>query len=82
MKGGSAQADGLISAFSEEQVGRLTGLSRTQLRYWDRTGSFVPYHGDADRRAALSRVYSFTVVLALRALSSLRSQYSVPLQHL
>ena len=28
----------IIAAFSEEQVERLTGLSKTQLRYWDRTG--------------------------------------------
>jgi uncharacterized protein (DUF433 family) len=75
-------ADNFISAFSEEQAGRLTGLSKAQLRYWDRTGFFTPSYADENRRAAYSRVYSFRDLLALRTLSALRNQYSVPLQHL
>lgn len=75
-------ATNLISAFSEDHVERLTGLSKTQLRYWDRTGFFVPSYADANRRAAFSRLYSFTDLLALRTLSVLRNQYGVPLQHL
>jgi len=72
----------VISAFSEEQVERLTGLSKAQLRYWDRTVFFAPTYMDETRRAAYSGVYSFTDLLALRTLSILRNQYSVPLQHL
>ncbi len=72
----------VISAFSEEQVERLTGVSITQLRYWDRTRFFVPEFGDKNRRLAYSRIYSFIDVVSLRTLNVLRNQYSVPLQHL
>ncbi len=72
----------VITAFSDEQVERLTGVTRQQLRYWDRTGFFRPTFASDDRRAAYSRIYSFKDVASLRVLNVLRNQYSVPLQHL
>lgn len=74
--------DVIIAAFSEEQVERLTGLTKVQLRYWDRTDFFKPAFGFENRRVAFSRIYSFKDIVALRTLSVLRNQYSVPLQHL
>ncbi len=70
------------AAFSEDQVERLTGISKRQLRYWDRTGFFKPQFAEENRRVAFSRVYSFTDVVSLRVLNVLRNQYTVPLQHL
>ncbi len=70
------------AAFSEDQVERLTGLSKRQLRYWDRTNFFKPQFAEENRRVAFSRVYSFTDVISLRVLKVLRNQYSIPLQHL
>jgi DNA-binding transcriptional MerR regulator len=75
-------ADVILRAFSEESVKHLTGLTTTQLRYWDRTGFFEPAYADPNRRIAYSRLYSFKDIVALRTLSVLRNQYSVPLQHL
>jgi uncharacterized protein (DUF433 family) len=72
----------VIAAFTEEQVERLTGLSKRQLRYWDRTGFFVPSSAAENRRVAFSRIYSFRDILALRTLGILRNQYEVSLQHL
>lgn len=72
----------VIAAFSEDQVGRLTGLTQGQLRYWDKTGFFAPKFADANRRRAFSRLYSFKDVVALRTISILRNQHHVPLQHL
>lgn len=72
----------VVSAFSEDHVERLTGLSKAQLRYWDRTGFFKPAFGEPNRRIAFSRIYSFRDIAALRVLNVLRNQYSVPLQHL
>ena len=72
----------IVSAFSEDQVQRLTGISRRQLRYWDRTGFFTPSLAEENRRIAFSRIYSFTDVVSLRALNVLRNQYGVSLQHL
>ena len=72
----------IIAAFSEDQVERLTGLSKAQLRYWDRTGFFAPKLAEEDRRRAYSRLYSFKDVVALRTISVLRNQHNVPLQHL
>jgi DNA-binding transcriptional MerR regulator len=75
-------ADVIIRAFSEDSVKRLTGLTTSQLRYWDRTEFFAPEYADPNRKAAYSRLYSFRDIVALRTLSVLRNQYSVPLQHL
>jgi uncharacterized protein (DUF433 family) len=72
----------VIAAFTDEQVERLTGVTRQQLRYWDRTGFFRPAFASEDRRDAYSRIYSFKDVASLRVLNVLRNQYSVPLQHL
>lgn len=75
-------ANVILRAFSEESVKRLTGLTASQLRYWDRTEFFAPEFADDNRRLAYSRLYSFRDIVALRTLSVLRNQYSVPLQHL
>ena len=72
----------IVSAFSEDQVQRLTGISKRQLRYWDRTGFFKPSLAEENRRIAFSRIYSFTDVVSLRVLNVLRNQYGVSLQHL
>lgn len=79
----SSQDDkAVISAFTEEQTSRLTGLSVARLRYWDRTGFFQPAFADQNRRVAYSRVYSFTDLTALRVIHVLINQYNVPLRHL
>ena len=72
----------IVSVFSEDQVQRLTGISKRQLRYWDRTGFFTPSLAEENRRIAFSRIYSFTDVVSLRVLNILRNQYGVSLQHL
>ena len=72
----------IILAFTEEQVERLTGISKRQLRYWDKTDFFTPAFVSENRRVAYSRIYSFTDVASLRVLNVLRNQYRVPLQHL
>lgn len=74
--------DNVIGAFSEEHVERLTGVSATQLRYWDRTGFFTPDYAAEDRRQPYSRIYSFRDVVALRVLNALRNTHRVPLQEL
>jgi DNA-binding transcriptional MerR regulator len=72
----------VVAAFNEDQVERLTGLTKAQLRYWDGTGFFQPKHADEDRRQPFSRLYSFKDVVALRTLGVLRNEHKVPLQHL
>ena len=69
-----------ILAFSVEQVRRLTGLSATQLRYWDDTEFFSPTYADAAR--AFGRIYTFRDVVGLRVLAMLRQQHGVSLQEL
>lgn len=76
------ETDGIIRAFSEDQVVHLTGLSKGQLRYWDSTDFFKPQYAFEDRRSPYSRVYSFRDVVGLRALSLLRKQHEISLQHL
>lgn len=74
--------DQVVSAFTEEQASRLTGITVHQLRYWDRTGFFSPQFADENRRAAFSRVYSFSDITSLRVLNVLTKQYSVSVRHL
>lgn len=75
--------DGVVaSAFTEEQVARLTGLTVAQLRYWDQTKFFVPSYADENRRVPYSRIYSFKDIAALRVIGVLRNQHNVSLQHL
>ena len=75
-------ANEVISAFTEDQASRLTGISVHQLRYWDRTRLFCPQFADDNRKAAFSRVYSFQDIVALRVLHVLTNQYYVSVQHL
>jgi uncharacterized protein (DUF433 family) len=72
----------VVSAFTEEQVERLTGLSRHQLRYWDRTRFYQPEFGDENRRDPYSRIYSFRDIVSLQILRALRNDLGVSLQHL
>lgn len=72
----------VIAAFSEEQVQRLTNISKTQLRYWDRTNFFSPSYADEDRGQAYSRVYSFRDVVCLHVLNAIRNEARVSLPHL
>jgi len=74
--------NGVIRAFSEEHVERLTRISRRQLQYWDRTGFFSPSLSDAERRRPHSRVYSFRDVMCLKVLNTLRNESRVSLPHL
>lgn len=72
----------VISAFTEEQVQRLTGLTAAQLRYWDRIGFFAPQYAADSRRTPYSRIYSFKDVVGLKTLAILRNTYRVSLPHL
>lgn len=72
----------VVSAFSEEDVERLTGITIHQLRYWDRTRFFVPSLAADNRRAAMSRVYTFRDVVCLKVLNTIRNELKVPLPRL
>lgn len=77
----SANAN-VIAAFSEDQTARLTGVTKSQLRYWDKTNFYNPSYSEENRRLAFSRIFSFKDLVALRILNVLRNQYSVSLPHL
>jgi len=66
-----------IMAFSREQTRRLTGLTDSQLRYWDKTGFFSPQYTDEEQRGAYSRIYSYRDVVGLRALAEMRRHVSL-----
>lgn len=69
--------ESVLEAFGEEHVERLTGLTRRQLRYWDKTGFFKPSY-----EVSGVRVYTFRDLVALRTLGLLRREHGVSLQHL
>jgi uncharacterized protein (DUF433 family) len=72
----------VIGVFTEEQAARLSRLSVSQLRYWNRTGFFKPEISDPDAGGAFNRLYSFRNVVGLRVLGVLRRDFSISLQHL
>lgn len=72
----------VVSAFTEDQVARLTNITVHRLRYWDRTRFFAPEYAAENRRIPYSRIYSFKDIAALRVLSVLINQHNVPLRHL
>lgn len=76
-------AASIIGAFSEEQVAKLTGLSRGQLRAWNRRGFIRPEFkaGDGERKP-FTFIYSFKDLLKLRVLNQLRNVYNVPMKEL
>jgi uncharacterized protein (DUF433 family) len=71
----------IVAAFDEDYAARLSGLSKSQLSYWYRSGFYVPVHVESGR-AAFSRIYSFRDIVALKVLNTLRNQFKVSLQHL
>lgn len=77
-----AVSTGVIAAFTEDQAARLTGITRSQLRYWDRTGFFAPSMAWRDQGTAYGRLYSFRDLGSLRVLNDLRNRGKVPLPHL
>lgn len=78
-----AKCDSIVGAFSEEQVSRLTGLSRAQLRRWNNSGFIRPeYSVDDSPRKPFSRIYSFKDLLKLRVLNQLRNVYRVSMPEL
>ena len=73
----------ILGAFSEEQVSTLTGLSRSQLRAWNRKGFIRPEFkvvGGGTR--PYTYIYSFKDLLKLRVLNQLRNVHSVPMREL
>src|SRR6267142_3832163 len=72
----------LIAAFSEDHVERLTGLTKGQLKSWDRAGFFAPRYAYEDRHAPYSRVYSFQDVVGLRTIAVLMKDYQISLPQL
>jgi uncharacterized protein (DUF433 family) len=66
----------VVAAYSEEDTSRLTGVSRAQLRYWDRKGFFKPAYGSTGV-SGFTRVFSFKDIVSLRVLDTLRNQFLV-----
>lgn len=75
--------DTLIGAFGEEQICRLTSLSKYQLRGWRRNGFVSPSITIKENsRSPYSFAYSFKDLLGLRVLDKLRNEHGVSLQEL
>jgi uncharacterized protein (DUF433 family) len=75
-------AASVLQVFGEDHVTRLTGLSKWQLRSWDREQFFAPRYAYENRFAPYSRVYSFQDVVGLRTIAVLMKDYAVSLQQL
>ncbi len=72
----------VVGAFSEEHTALLAGISRGQLREWDKNGLLRPSYGTADPHVPYGRVYSFRDLVSARVLGQLRNEHRVPVTHL
>ena len=72
----------VIAAFSEDQVVRLTGVRKGQLRYWDQTDFYSPSYCNDRHRDGFGRIYSFRDIVSLKVLGILRNKHDVSVQHL
>lgn len=72
----------VLAAFGAEHVERLTGLSKYQLRGWDKAGFFAPTYALENRRLAYSRVYSFLDIVGLRTLAVLSKKHRIGIAEL
>ena len=72
----------MLEAFTDEQAVRLTGLSKGQLRAWDRKEFFAPQYAYEDRRQPYSRIYSFRDIVGLRTIYKLMTEHRVSVQQL
>jgi uncharacterized protein (DUF433 family) len=72
-----AESNVVFAAFTEEQVVRLTGVTRRQIRYWATDKFFVPSIKMEDEKLAALRLYSFRDLLCLKIISSLRNDRRV-----
>lgn len=69
--------DRSVIALTEDHVARVTGLSVSQLRSWDKKGFFTPKHAYDIRNSAYSRIYSFKDVVGLKTVETLRRKYKI-----
>lgn len=74
--------DNVIGAFSEEQVECLTGVTRSQLRRWHRTGFLRAAFAVEGSHAPFSHIYSFKDLVTLRVLNKLRNVHGVSMPEL
>lgn len=72
----------ILLAFSQDQVEKLTGLSKWQLERWDQIGFFQPEFGGSHRSRGDTRIYSFADVVGLKILAILRRTHKIPLADL
>jgi DNA-binding transcriptional MerR regulator len=67
----------LTGAFTMEQAAKLSGLTKRQLAYWDKTNVFSPSLVKRRGHQPFGRVYSFQDIVALRTLALLRKRFSL-----
>lgn len=72
----------VVVALSEDHVSTITGLSKGQLRAWDKRGFFVPRFAYDDRKSSYSRIYSFKDVVGLKTLAQLRQDHKITISKL
>jgi uncharacterized protein (DUF433 family) len=75
-------ASSVVAAFNDEQVERLTGVTRRQLGYWAADFYEPSIKIDGDDRLANLRLYSFRDLVCLKVLNALRNDAKIPLQEL
>lgn len=72
----------VVTAFTEDQVERLTTLTKSMLRYWSKIGFFKPQLAADAARSPYARIYSFKDVVGLRTIALLKGQHGVSLREL
>ena len=72
----------VVAAYSEEQIGRMVGLTKSRLRYWARTDFFKPSFVEEDGRLPTAGSIRSKMLSPCERLRCSVSGNGVPLQHL
>jgi uncharacterized protein (DUF433 family) len=72
----------VVAAFTEEQVERLTGVSRRRLRYWYGKGFYVSALTIDDPDIPDIRLYSFRDLVCLKVINAIRNEAKLPFAEL
>lgn len=72
----------VMMAFTADQMARLAGISRRQLRYWERSGVFSAHRVMSPISGPYQTLYSYQDLVNLRVMAKIRMAFRVPLKEI
>lgn len=71
-----------LLALDMDRVSKLTGIPKSTLASWEKTGVYTPSYISERERTPFRRIYSFRDAVSLRALAKIRREHKVSLSEI